>query len=99
MRVTSLFFAPIVMGVTHSLYSLLYETFIAMGQTENMMSPSIFLIVLGVYVALNAVVAMNFVTAIQKGPDEIERQYSVGIGLLVSTMAYTFSCLAGQVLI
>ncbi|MEE9116106.1 MAG: hypothetical protein V3U09_04335 [Thermoplasmata archaeon] len=99
MRMTSLLFAPIVMGVTFSLYSLLYETFTAMGQTEGMMSPSIFLIVLGVYVVLIAVVATYFVTAIQKGPDRIERDYSIGIGLLISIVAYTISCLAGQTLL
>jgi Flp pilus assembly protein TadB len=99
MRMTSLLFAPIVMGVTFSLYSLLYKTFIAMGQTESMMSPSIFLIVLGVYVVLIAVVATYFVTAIQKGPDRTERDYSIGIGILVSVFAYTIACLVGQTLL
>jgi Flp pilus assembly protein TadB len=99
MRMTSLLFAPIVMGVTFSLYSLLYDTFTEMGQTDSLMSPSIFLIVLGVYVALIGVVAMYFVCAIQKGPDGTARNYSVGKGILISAVAYTISCLMGQALL
>lgn len=99
MRMTSLLFAPIVMGVTFSLYTLLLDTFTAMGQNEGMMSSSVFLIVLGVYVVLMAGIATFFVTTIQKGSDKLDRDYHLGIGLLVSVGVFTISCLAGQVLI
>jgi hypothetical protein len=96
MRMTSLLFAPIVMGVTFSLYSLLFETFTATGQTEGMMSPNIFLIVIGVYLVLMAVVAKYFVSSIVKGHDRISIGYSIGTGMLISVSVYTVSSALGQ---
>jgi hypothetical protein len=96
MRMTGLLFAPIVMGVTFSLYTLLYDTFAATGQTEGMMSPYIFLIVIGVYVVLMSAVAMYFVSSIVKGHDRISIGYLVGIGMLISTSVYTVSSALGQ---
>ncbi|MFQ6061501.1 MAG: type II secretion system F family protein, partial [Thermoplasmata archaeon] len=95
-RMTSLFFAPIVMGVTFSLYALLVETFSRIGAADNMMAPNIFLIVLGVYLFLMAAIAMYFVAAIENGSSKTERDYSIGFGVLVSTTVFALSSIVGQ---
>lgn len=96
MKMTSLFFAPIVMGVTFSLYTLLVDTFSQVGSAGNMMSPSVFLVVLGVYLLLMAAIAMFFVSTIEMGTDKVEREYSIGIGVIVATGIFTISSMVGQ---
>jgi Flp pilus assembly protein TadB len=96
MRMTALFFAPIVMGVTYSLYGLLVHTFSQVGASEGLMAPSSFLIVLGVYIVLMCAVAMNFVTTIEKGPDRMETGYSIGRGIVVAMGVFTISSILGQ---
>ncbi len=99
MKMTALFFAPVVMGITFALYALLVETFEQIGPGGNLMTPSLFLVVLGIYVMLMAVVAMYFVATIEKGKSALERRYSIGIGLVVANGIFTVSSVIGQALI
>lgn len=97
MKMTALFFAPIVMGVTFALYVLLTNTFGMIGSSGDMMSPHFFFIVLGIYLSLMIAISMYFVTAIKKGNDEVERNHSVGMGLIVGIGVFTVSSLIGQI--
>jgi Flp pilus assembly protein TadB len=99
MKMTSLFFAPIVMGVTFSLYTLLVDTFSRVGSVGDMMSPSVFLIVLGVYLLLMAAIAMYFVSTIEKVTDRVERGYYIGVGIVVAAGIFTISSIVGQMAI
>ncbi|TET90647.1 MAG: hypothetical protein E3J35_06105 [Methanomassiliicoccales archaeon] len=99
MKMTSLFFAPIVMGVTFSLYTLLVDTFSNIGSVGDMMPPNIFLMVLGVYVFLMAAIAMYFVSTIENGPSRTERRFSMGIGVFVATTIFAISTVVGQLTI
>jgi len=99
MKMTALFFAPIVMGVTFSLYMLLVDTFSRAISMGNMMASQVFFIVLGVYVILMAAVSVNFVSTIEKGNDKTERWYFIGIGVLISTAAYTVSSMIGRLIV
>ena len=96
-KMTALFFAPIVMGVTFALYVLLTNTFGMIGSSGDMMAPHFFFIVLGIYLSLMIAVSMYFVTAIEKGNDEVERNHSVGIGLIVGIGVFTVSSIIGQI--
>lgn len=99
MKMTSLFFAPIVMGVTFSLYTLLVDTFSRIGSVGDMMPPNVFLIVLGIYVLLMAAIAMYFISTIENGPSRTERRFSIGLGLFLATTIYTLSSAVGQLVI
>ncbi|MFQ5885103.1 MAG: hypothetical protein ACE5IO_08390 [Thermoplasmata archaeon] len=99
MKMTSLFFAPIVMGVTFSLYTLLVDTFSRIGPVGDMMPPNVFLIVLGIYVFLMAAIAMYFVSTIENGPSRTESRFSIGLGLFLATIIYTLSSAVGQLVI
>ncbi len=99
MKMTALFFAPIVMGVTFALFVLLTDTFGMIGSSDDMMAPHFFFIVLGIYLSLMIAISMYFVTTIEKGNDQIERNHSIGIGLIVGIGVFTISSMIGQMVV
>lgn len=98
-KMTSLFFSPVVMGITLSLYELLVDTFSRVGPTDIMMPGNLFHIVLGVYIILIASISMHFVSFIQAGPDRVERDHRVGLGVLLSAATFTFSSILGGLIV
>jgi hypothetical protein len=99
MKMTALFFAPIVMGVTFALYVLLTNTFGMIGSSDDMMAPHFFFIVLGVYLSLMIAISMYFVATVEKGNEEVERRHSIGIGLIVGIGVFTVSSIIGQMVV
>lgn len=96
MRSTALFFGPIVMGITTGLYSLLYGQFKRMPYEVTMISPSIFSIIIGVYLFLMTIIIVYFSIGILEGEDRIEMKYSIGISLPVALGIYSIVSLLSQ---
>ncbi len=96
MKMTALFFSPIVMGVTFSLYCLLVDTFLKVGSGGTLTDPSQFLVILGAYIILMAGIVLFFVSGIEQGRDRVERDYSVGRGIGISAGVFTISCFLCQ---
>lgn len=97
MKSTSLFFAPIVMGVTTGLYNLLYDQFRSLpGSSVAMISPSIFTAILGVFLFFMTIIMIYFSVGILDGDDPIELKYSIGVGLPVSMVIFTMVSLLSQ---
>ncbi len=95
MKMTALFFSPVVMGVTFSLYCLLVDTFGRVGSSGYLMGPDQFLVILGLYIVLMAGIVLYFVSGIERS-ESIERDYSVGTGVIISAAVFTLSCVLGR---
>ena len=96
MKVTSMFFAPVVMGVTVALYAILAGQFSLMG-SQAMMPPLDFAMVLGVFLFLSSLVSAYFVTGIMWGDDRLALKRNIGSYIPVSMLIFTFS-VAGAML-
>jgi Flp pilus assembly protein TadB len=99
MKSTGLLFAPLVMGITASLYVLLSREFANLPGSTQMLSNDLFFMVIGVYLILIVMVTIYFSVGIEYGEDRIEMRYSLGNAVPLAIIVYTFSLIAGQFLI
>ncbi len=88
MEATSMFFAPVVMGVVTGMYHLLYEIFLDISGAQ-LISPSNFTAVISVYLLTTGFVVTYFTEGIKSRNDPIEFRYSLGRMLLVCTVLYS----------
>ncbi len=99
MKSTGLLFAPLVMGITASLYVLLSREFANLPGSTQMISNDLFFIVIGVYLIMMVIVTIYFSVGIEHGEDSIELRYSLGNAVPIAVVVYAFSLVAGQFLI
>lgn len=98
MRTTSMFFAPLVMGITVAMYSMLSEQFSSMSGGSMISTPS-FAMILGVYLAMSTIVTSYFVTGIWGGGDKVGLARSIGTGLPISVGLFILAAVGGQAFI
>ncbi len=100
MNATGIIFAPLVMGITSSLYIFLSDLFedIAAGGAE-MVDSHIFTFVVGLYLIQILIVIIYFSVGIQHGGDRIERNYSIGTMLPVAMILYSITVAVTQIAI
>jgi hypothetical protein len=99
MKSTGLLFAPLVMGITASLYVLLSREFANLPGSTQMLSNDLFFMVIGVYLILMVMVTVYFSVGIEHGEDRIELRYSLGNAVPLAIVVYAFSLVGGQILI
>ena len=98
MRTTSMFFAPMVMGITVAMYSLLSQQFSQLGDGGgSMLLPMDFALIMGVYLMLSTVISSYFVIGISEVGDKVSLARSIGIGLPLSTVLFVLSVIGGRV--
>jgi len=97
MRSTALFFAPITVGITVALYSLLASEFSRLSQAP-MLAPWTLLLVMGVYLVAMVLVTLYFCHYIRWGNDWAGYKHSVGTGLPVALAIFTLSVFGGMML-
>ncbi len=98
MNATGIIFAPLVMGITSSLYIFLSEIFgdIGMGG-EGMVESYLFIFIVGLYLIQILIVIIYFSVGIQYGGDRIERNYSIGTMLPVALVLYSITVIFTQI--
>ncbi len=99
MKSTGILFAPLVMGITASLYVLLSKEFAAIPGSTAMLSNDVFFLIIGIYLVLMVMITTYFVVGIEHGEDHVELRHSIGTSVPVAVLVYAFSLMAGQVLI
>jgi len=99
MKSTGVLFAPLVMGITASLYVLLSREFAMLPGSTQMLSNEVFFLVIGIYLILMVMITVYFSVGIEHGEDRIELKHSIGNAVPVAVVVYAISLVAGQVLI
>ncbi|MCD6461991.1 MAG: type II secretion system F family protein, partial [Thermoplasmata archaeon] len=95
MRTTGVFFAPVVLGVTASMYAMLSREFSSLGSPPSL-STDLFTMVLGVYLFLSVVVTSYFVSNITDGGDRITFRRTLAFSLPTAVAMYIISSQAGM---
>lgn len=97
MKATGTIFAPLVMGVTTSLYILLSDIIGKINSGgASMISAPIFTLIIGIYL-IEILITINYFTAgINHGSDTIERRYSIAVTLPIGVLVYTICTLFSQ---
>jgi hypothetical protein len=109
---TAMIFAPIVMGITVSMYFMLSRTLteipavsgiaglgFGLGGLGNAIAPEIFSLIIGVYLVLTVMIIVYFVAGIRHGEDMIERKVLIGNGVPVALVVYSFSIIFGSLIV
>jgi hypothetical protein len=99
MKSTGILFAPLVMGITASLYVLLSKEFSAIPGSTQLLSNDIFFLVIGIYLVLMVVITTYFSVGIEYGEDKVELKYSIGSAVPIAVLVYAVSLIVGQVMI
>jgi len=95
MKSTALFFAPIVLGVTCSLYILLSRAFSSFATLP--VDPLVFFLIVGIYLLATVFTIIYFSTGIENGEDRIEFKANLSYGLPIALAVFSLSILVGQV--
>jgi Flp pilus assembly protein TadB len=110
MRTTAIFFAPLVMGVTAALFTVLStvtqgidlggagQLGLSVAVKESVPAP-IFTLIIGIYLLLTVGIIMFFTSGIRNGPDEVQRRYEMGTALPVAMAVFTIATFVGQMVI
>ena len=110
MRTTAMFFAPMVMGVTAALFTVLStvtqgidlggagQLGLSVAVKESVPAP-IFTLIIGVYLLLTVGIIMFFTSGIRNGPDVVQRRYEIGTALPVAMAVFSLATFAGQMVI
>ncbi|MBA3044961.1 MAG: type II secretion system F family protein [Candidatus Thermoplasmatota archaeon] len=85
MKNTAILFAPVIMGVTVGLYSLLSRTFGEMNGAETMPAP-LFIMIIGIYLLMTVATIMYFCAGIEHGRGRWKRD--AGIALPVAALIF-----------
>lgn len=96
MKGTAMVFAPVVMGVVSSLYFMLQDIFTQISNIE-MISPSGFTGVLGIYLILMGMVITYFTSGIKSRLDLVEFKFDLGIVISVSITIFSVSVFVGKI--
>jgi Flp pilus assembly protein TadB len=99
MKSTGILFAPLVMGITASLYVLLSKEFAAIPGSTAMLPNDAFFLIIGVYLVLMVMITTYFAVGIEHGEDSVELRHSIGTSVPVAVLVYAISLIAGQTLI
>jgi len=110
MRTTAMFFAPLVMGITVALFSVLSTVTqgIDLGGAGQLglgaavresVSPQLFTLIIGVYLLLTVGIIIFFTSGIRNGPDALQRRYEIGTALPVAMAVFTLAIFAGRMVI
>jgi hypothetical protein len=99
MKSTGILFAPLVMGITASLYVLLSRELGGIPGSTQLLSNEVFFLVIGIYLILMVIVITYFSVGIEHGEDRIELKHSLGFAVPVAVTIYAFSLVVGQVFI
>ncbi len=99
MKATGALFAPIVMGITSSLYVLLSDIL----QEEEiggatMLDSHVFTFIVGFYLIQILFVIIYFSVGIKDGGDRIEREYMIGTMLPVAVALFSVTLIFGQMM-
>lgn len=95
MRATTLFFAPLIMGVVSVLYFLLEEVFTNISSVQ-MVQPNLFSFSLGLYLFLISIVMTYFITGIKHKIDITEFKYNLGIMTSISLFIFLITMTIGS---
>ncbi len=95
MKSTSIIFAPLVMGVTVSLYSLLTREFSTLGARPSL-STDAFMGVLAVFLFFSVVTTSYFTTGILGGDDRVAFKRSLGHSLPAAMTLFVFAAASGM---
>ena len=98
MRTTSTIFAPIVFGITLSLYGTLFDAFSGIS-TTSMIGVGQFSLILGVYLILTVIITMYFCAGIYWNGDRIVWKNYVGTAMPVAVVLYAATALLGSMFI
>ena len=90
MKNTAILFAPVIMGVTIGLYSLLSGAFGEMSGAD-VMPVSCFILVIGIYLVLTVMTIVYFCSGIEKGHGQWKKD--VSIALPISTTIFCITSL------
>jgi Flp pilus assembly protein TadB len=99
MKSTGILFAPLVMGITASLYVLLSKEFSAIGGSTQLLSNDLFFLVIGIYLVLMVMITTYFSVGIEHGEDRVELKHSIGSAVPIAVSVYAISLIAGQIFI
>jgi hypothetical protein len=99
MKSTGILFAPLVMGITASLYVLLSREFAMLPGSTQLLSNEAFFLVIGIYLILMVMIIVYFSVGIEHGEDRIELKHSIGNAVPVAVIVYATSLVAGQIMI
>lgn len=99
MKSTGILFAPLVMGITASLYVLLSREFAMLSGSTQMLSKEAFFLVIGIYLILMVIITVYFSVGIEHGEDRIELKHSIGNAVPAALVVYAAALVAGQVMI
>lgn len=97
MRTTSTIFAPIVFGITLSLYGTLFDAF--SGITTNILEVGAFSLILGVYLILIVIITMYFCAGIYWSGDRIVWKSYIGNSMPIAVVLYAATALLGNMFI
>ncbi len=96
MKSTGILFAPIIMGITSSLYVLLAKEFAEIPGTTKMIDPALFLLIIGIYLIAIVIVIMYFTSGIEHGDDRIALKANIGTALPIAVVIYTIATIVCQ---
>lgn len=96
MKSTGILFAPLVMGITASLYVLLSREFALLPGSTQLLSNDAFFLIIGIYLVLMVMVTVYFSVGIEHGEDWIELKHSIGNALPIAVTVYAVALAAGQ---
>jgi Flp pilus assembly protein TadB len=99
MKSTGILFAPLVMGITASLYVLLSREFADLPGSSQLLTNEAFFLIIGIYLILMVIVITYFSVGIEHGEDRVELKHSLGFAVPIAVLIYSFSLVAGQFLI
>jgi hypothetical protein len=96
-RTTAVFFAPLVLGITCSLYAMLGDVFSTLGTLP--LSPSTFNAAAAVYLALSFTASTYFANGVERGDDRATLLEAVGRGLPVALGVFVLGLVLGGFLV
>lgn len=96
MKATTVFFAPIVMGITMGLYFMLYNQFQDLPFTSVMVEPADFVLIMGAYLLMVVAITGWFAVGILHGGDRIQARYTIGYSLPMAAITFSAVTLLSQ---
>lgn len=99
MKSTGILFAPLVMGITASLYVLLSSEFSNLPGSTQLLSNDAFFLIIGIYLVLMVMVTIYFSVGIEHGEDRIELKHAIGNAVPIAVIVYALALAAGQFMI
>lgn len=99
MKSTGILFAPMVMGITASLYVLLSKEFSSIPGSTQLLSNDVFFLVIGIYLILMVMITTYFSVGIEHGEDKVELKQSIGSAVPIAVLVYAVSLIFGQIMI